>query len=134
MDISTEFLTNGYSAIEHKGQRRWPDALKAQIVSETLEAGATVNQVAQRYGLRPNHLSGWRSLARDGKLVLPAAEVSPGSVDCQFAAIELETNPRHSGEDGFLEVVCGQVTLRIPTATKSCRIAEIVSALADARR
>tara|TARA_R110001583_G_scaffold87175_1_gene227789 strand:- start:6779 stop:7183 length:405 start_codon:yes stop_codon:yes gene_type:complete len=134
MDISTEFLTNVSTTIEGKGHRRWPDELKAQIVSETLEAGATVNQVAQRYGLRPNHLSGWRRLARDGKLVLPAAKVSPGTVDCQFAAIELETNPRHSGEDGFLEVVCGPVTLRIPSATKPCRIAEIVSALADARR
>ncbi|WP_143589744.1 transposase, partial [Thalassospira mesophila] len=91
MDMSTEFLTNASTTIEGKGQRRWPDELKAQIVSETLEAGAAVNQVAQRYGLRPNHLSGWRSLARDGKLVLPAAKVSPGAVDCPFAAIELET-------------------------------------------
>ncbi len=58
------------------GQRRWPDEVKAQAVAETLAPGATVNGVAACYGVKPNHLSSWRRLAKQGKLILPAAETA----------------------------------------------------------
>ncbi len=71
MDAPMELLTTGG---RRRRNRQWPDAEKARIVSETLRPGATVGEVAQRHGLKANHVSSWRTMARNGKLVLPAPE------------------------------------------------------------
>ncbi|PBB29995.1 hypothetical protein EOA60_24425 [Mesorhizobium sp. M1A.F.Ca.IN.020.06.1.1] len=67
MDTTLEVLTTRRGRRE--AHRQWPDEVKAQIVSEGLRPGVTVNEVAERHGLEANHLSSWRTLARQGKLV-----------------------------------------------------------------
>jgi transposase len=57
------------------GRRRWPDEVKARIVTETFQPGVRVNEVAARYGLQPNHISTWRTMARAGMPVLPEADM-----------------------------------------------------------
>ena len=78
MEDTQEFFHSGGADSSVAGRRRWPDELKAQIVAETLEPGATVRGFAARHGLCANRLSEWRRLAKDGKLVLPASEGPPG--------------------------------------------------------
>ena len=46
------------------GARVWPEAVKARIVAETFEKGATVAGVARRHGLSRTQLSGWRRMGR----------------------------------------------------------------------
>ena len=106
------------------GRRRWRDELKARIVSETLEAGATVRAVARRYDIHETQLSCWRRLAREGGLVLPAAEVA-------FAPLVVRAEESSAAEAGGarLEVVLDRVTVRLDAGTPAGRLAEIVSAL-----
>ena len=109
-----------------KGRRRWPDELKARIVAETLEPGARVASVARRYDLRPSHLSDWRRKAREGRLVLPAADEA-----VEFAPLMVRAEGRGGAEasGARVEVVLDRVTVRLDAAVPAVRLAEIVSAL-----
>lgn len=104
------------------GKRRWSDAMKGRIISESLVSGVTVRSVAEQYGLRPNHLSSWRGLARTGKLVVPdfaGASFATVVVADRLPPVTLDR----------IELVVGHITLRMDAATDARRVAELVAAL-----
>mgnify|MGYP005756093457 CR=1 FL=1 len=133
MEAQIAFLRSLGVEIFESGHRRWPEAVKARAVAETLEPGATVNAVAERYGVKPNQLSAWRCLAKQGKLVLPAAEMADEPVT--FAPIVLcEPDPPQLPEpspqpDDKLRLIFGDVAIELAADTPAARIAEIVHAL-----
>jgi transposase len=49
-------------------RRRWSVEDKLKIVAETLEPGASVNQIAARHDVYPGLLFTWRRQMRSGKL------------------------------------------------------------------
>ncbi len=127
MECSTEFRSNIDMVVGPRGHRRWPDAVKAQIVAETLVEGASVGAVARRYDMRANHLSEWRRMAREGKLVLPAVTEKPS-----FAALVVRDDVEMAPEPtppSPLDLICGGVTVRLDAGTSAARIAEIAHAL-----
>ena len=88
-----------------------------------------MNVVARWYDLRPNQLSAWRRMAKDGDLVLPAPE---GEVE--FAPLVVfDADSRPPAEDAepapsTIEIMAGSVAVRLDGATPAARIAEIVRA------
>lgn len=132
MEDRLEFFRSGGVVVSSAGRRRWPDDLKGQIVAETLEPGATVRGVAERYGLHANRISEWRRLAKDGKLVLPAAEGPPGFAPLVLCDRTDEVSPpqaRPTRDMPVIEIVVGGVIIRLDAGTSSARIGEIVQAV-----
>jgi len=125
MDGTIEFLTD--TGAGRLRCRRWPEEVKARIVAETLVEGATVNAVARQYGMRPNHLSEWRRMAREGKLVLPNLD----GVSFVPVAIEEPVVLPDVPEDavGTLDLIKGDVIVRLAANTPAVRIAELVTVL-----
>lgn len=129
MDAPMEFLRNSDVVVDRRN-RRWSNSEKAQIVAETLFEGATVNAVARRHGMRPNHLSEWRRMAREGKLVLPALPVEP-----QFASLvvrdEREAKAAPALKPVTLDIIYGDIVVRLDALTPANRIAQLVRVLND---
>lgn len=109
------------------GGRQWPDAVKAQIVAETLERGVRVKEVAARHGVQPQQVTTRRRLVRRGELAIPAER------EAEFAALvigppEAEATTR-SPQAAVVEIVAGGMVVRLPGDAPADRIAPIVRAL-----
>lgn len=99
-------------------------------MSESLRPGVTVNEVAARHELKANHLSTWRTQAREGKLVLPEPEDA-----VEFTAVVVETPAPKSlsvKPVSRTEIIVGPVTIRLEESVSAPQIAAIAHALAAA--
>lgn len=126
MGATSEFLARVPRRAD--GKRDWPSELKARIVAETLIEGETVNAVAKRYELIPSTVSDWRRMARQGKLVLPNLD----GID--FVPVEVEvpaplTQPLPTTSSSTIDLIKGDITVRLDAETPAVRIAEIARAL-----
>jgi transposase-like protein len=131
MGATNEFLAR--IPLRSDGKRNWPPELKALIVAETLLEGETVKAVASRYEVTPTTVSDWRRMAREGKLVLPNLD------GMDFVPVLIE-EPKISAPvpvlsatpndiQGTLDVIKGDVVVRLDAATPVDRIAQIAAAL-----
>lgn len=109
------------------GRRNWPDEVKAQIVAESFEPGVKVSAVARRHGLMPQHLTAWRRLAREGRLVLPSAGEE------SFAQLVVSDPRTAEPEDqcgcGVISIETGGIVVRVPVDIGAARLGDIVRVL-----
>jgi transposase len=81
-------------------RRQYSDALKRQMVAETLEPGASVSIVARRHDVNSNQLFRWRrqllpKTAIESSVMVPV-EIAPDG-----------DRPRRADRDGVIEMVFG---------------------------
>lgn len=81
-------------------RRQYPEALKRQMVAETLAPGASVSIVARRHDVNSNQLFRWR------RQLLPKAVVESG-VMLPVAVAPDEGRPRRTGREGMIEIAFG---------------------------
>ena len=135
MCATSAFLRSLGVEIHASGHRRWPDEVKAQAVAETLRAGATVKDVAARFGVQPNQLSAWRRLAKNGGLVLTVLE--DDEIEAVFAPLVVcDTEPavRDVGAPrtpSEVRISFGNVAVHLDAETPATRIADIARALGE---
>ena len=134
-----------YEVVEpRRGNRRWPDDMKARIVAESFEPGVRVADVARRHDVVPHQLSFWRRQAREGLLALPFEAMSgpseigdgePAFVPLAIAAEPSETvnvlaPPLPAAVLSVLTLEIGpDVVMRVPGDVPVERVAALVQAV-----
>jgi transposase len=120
----------GHDVITGVGRRRrWSDDDKARIARESRESGASVPEVARRYGLSVGQLYKWRQTERApsdgsaeaGARTRPVRQERDGSALVEarpaFAPVvmAMPAIPPHptASESGLMEIVIGDVMVRV---------------------
>ena len=144
--MAEEGFIGRYEVVEpRRGNRRWPDDVKARIVAESLEPGVRVVDVARRHDVVPHQLSFWRRQAREGILALPfeamsgpseSSDAEPAFVPLAIAAEPSETvsvlapPPLPAAVLPVLTLEIGpDVVMRVPGDVPVERVAALVQAV-----
>ena len=135
-DVRLEYINRMEVLAGPTGRRNWSDEVKGRLVAESFVPGVSVREVAERNALQPNRLSTWRSLARQGKLVLPdlagaefTSEYAPAPKSVNFVEVVLDAAESTTTGLKSIELETGGVTLRLDANTGARRIAKLVLAL-----
>jgi transposase len=78
VDVSTKAIMD--TSRERRRNKRWPEAVKREIVAATLAPGASVSVVARQYDVNANLVFSWRRRYRDVGEPSPTLSSAPGLV------------------------------------------------------
>jgi transposase len=121
-------------------RRRWSEAEKAQIVSESLAPGAVASAIALRYGLHRNQLYAWRKQLRAAAAAAAAADaetVATGFVpimvltDAAAATADaaVASTTRTARADAAIEIDVAGAIVRATPGSDLAFLAEVVRLL-----
>ena len=93
-EVSAYELVDTNSRGGSRRRRRWPLALKQQIVAESRVPGASVSVVARRHDVNANQLFKWRREFEEGA----------GGVGPPLVPVSLRPQPRLAPAGGMIEI------------------------------
>jgi transposase len=70
---------------QRRRNKRWPEALKREVVAATFQAGASVSVVARQYNVNANQVFSWRRRYGEGSRPTAAAPPTSGLVPVMIA-------------------------------------------------
>src|SRR5437660_600475 len=86
-------------------RRRWTSEQKLALVGETLRPGASMTQIARRYGISTGLLYTWRRLAQNGELSLASTAPMP-----RFVPVE-SVREAPTAADGAVRLTAAQLSM-----------------------
>jgi transposase len=99
---------------------RWTAQQRQKIVRASLVAGASINEVAQRFGVRPNLLTAWRR--RYAKTTsVPKRRARPA----RFAAVRVNSVPA----DSTIEIDLANRLVRVRGIVDAGMLREVLAAI-----
>jgi transposase len=99
---------------------RWTTAQRQEIVAASYVAGASINEVAERFGIRPNLLTAWRRRA-----ARELAASKPKSKRARFAAVRLKA----VAMDGTIEIDQANRLIRVHGIVDAAMLREVLAAI-----
>jgi transposase-like protein len=99
---------------------RWTAEQRQEIVAASFVAAASINEVAQRYGIRPNLLTAWRR-----RQVREIAASKPKSKRTRFAAVRIKA----VAMDGTIEIDQASGLVRVRGIVDAGMLREVLAAI-----
>jgi transposase len=110
-----------------RSRRSWSDEDKRRIVEEAIAPGASVANIARRYGVNANLLFNWRKAARASSSAAPAAvsvSAGPAAAEAQSGATQacglIPIGVFGSAEDGASALAAGSSSPLAGGASSRC--------------
>ena len=95
---------------------KWSEQQRRRIVADSRVAGSSIQQVAQKHGVRPNLLSAWRRQAGKAKVAAKP----------QFAAVRV--NAAVPGREGSIEIDFNGGCVRVRGVVDAGMLREVLAA------
>jgi transposase-like protein len=98
---------------------KWTEPQRREIVEASSVAGASINEVAERYGIRANLLSAWRR-RHAASVAVPKRKKAP----VRFAAVRVSGTPT----DGTIEIDLSSHLIRVRGIVDAGMLREVLAA------
>lgn len=109
-----ESVEAGAESLARRRRGKWTAQQRRRIVADSRVAGVTVQEVAERHGVRPNLLSAWRR----------QDDASSAAKPVKFAAVKVSTAPA----DGSIEIDLAAGCVRVRGIVDGTMLREVLAA------